>query len=205
MKTTIKILIVLVLALATFGQHSNASAGSNYKFRGDTAEAYFSNFDGCVYTDAWVYAGDGVNQSPPGPGGASSWTDLWISVYDACSDVQLLAAQGGTQLAGPDFQVSGKLNSATLTATVNVYDWISDSYFDVSVNLIWRGVGATYSGSSNSHYNSPGCKSHSRYRGTWRSANVSGSIWDGSTNFTPNPSGGTIYSIKQGDLSIGCN
>ncbi|HSF82817.1 MAG TPA: hypothetical protein VLA49_16400 [Anaerolineales bacterium] len=205
MKATIKLLLVFALVLASFSQHSSALAGSNYKFSGDTAEAWFSSLDGCVYTDVFVWTSDGFNQSPPGPGSASSWADLWISQWDWCTETQLLAAGGGTSLAGPDFQVSGKLDSATLNATVNVYDWVSDSVFDVSVNLTWTGVGGLSSGSSNSHYNSPGCKIHSRSRGTWRSAEVSGSVWDGATNFTPDPFGGNIYSVKEGGLSIGCN
>src|SRR3990172_287632 len=120
MKTTIKLLAVLALALATLSQHSSASAGGNFKFRGDTADAYFSRLDECVYTDVYVFANDGINQSPPGPGGASSWTELWISQWDWCNETQLLAASGGASLAGPDFQGSGKLGSANLNATVNV-------------------------------------------------------------------------------------
>jgi hypothetical protein len=204
-KNTIKLLIVLVMALAAFSQHSTALAGGNFRFRGDTADAYFSSFDGCVYTEMYVFASDGINQSPPGPAGVSSGTDLWIYQYDSCNDIQLRDAYGFAWLAGPDFQVSGKLGSAALNATVNVYDYVTDSFFDVYVNLTWTGVGATFRQSSNSHYDSPGCKVHNRFRGTFRSAAVSGTVSDGVTNFAQGSSGGSIASVKSGDLFIGCN
>jgi hypothetical protein len=205
MKTTIKILIILALALATFGQHSSASAGSNYKFRGDTADAYFSSFDGCVYTDVYVFASDGISQSPPGRGGTSSGTSVSIYKFDSCSETQLLAADGFVSLAASAFQVSSKLGSAKLSATVPVYDYVSGLNLNVSVNLTWTGSGSISRQSYRSQYNSPGCKTHSSFSGTWRSAEVSGSVSDGTTNYTPVPFGGSIASVKQGDLFIGCN
>lgn len=205
MKTTIKLLAVLALALAAFGQHSTASAGGNFKFRGDTADAFFSTFDGCVFTDVFVFASDGINQSPPGPGGASSGANLFISQYDVCTDTQLLAAEGFASLAPSDFQVGGKLSSASLSANVGMFDYVSSTPFDVSVNLTWTGNGPTVRQSSSSHFSSPGCKVHSRFRGTFRGAEVSGTVSDGVTNYTPDPTGGSIASVKAGDLFIGCN
>jgi hypothetical protein len=207
MKTMIKLLAVLAIALATFSQHTTASAGGNFKFRGDGADAFFSSTDpsGCIFTDVFIFASDGIFQNPPGPSGASSGTDLFMFQYDACANMVLLDAFGFASLAGPDFQVFGKLDSATLNATVNMYDYVSDSFFDVFVDLAWMGNGPLVRQSSNSHFNSPGCKIHSRFRGTFRPAEVLGSISDGTTNFTPEPGGGTISSVKQGDLFIGCN
>ena len=205
MKNMSKLLIISVLALAVFSQHSTALAGGNFKFRGDSADAYFSDFDGCVYTDVYVFASDGINQSPPGPGGASSGTSLFIYQYDSCTDTQLLAAEGFASLAGPDFQVAGKLSSAALNATVSMYDYVSGTSFDVDVNLTWTGGSETSRQSSNYHFDSPGCKVNSRFRGTFRSAGVSGSISDGVTNFAQGTGGGSIASVKSGDLFIGCN
>ncbi len=205
MKTTIKLLAVIALVLTPFAHPSNASAGGKYRFKGDTADAYYFSFDGCVYTDVYVFTTEGKIQSPPGPAGTSSWTDLWISQYDACTDTQLLSAGGGSSLADPDFQVFGKLDAARLNATVSVYDWVSDSNFDVHVDLTWAGYGPTSRQSSNSHYHFPGCKIHSQSRGTFRSADVSGSVSDGTTNYTPNPMGGSLSSVRSGDLVIGCN
>ena len=159
MRTTIKLLVVLALALATFSQTTTASAGSVFHFKGQGADAFFSTTDpsGCIFTDVFVFASEEVFQNPPGPRSASSATSLFISQYDACTGTQLLAADGFASLADPDFQVLGKLNSATLTATVSMFDFVSGTSFDVDVNLAWTGAGPLSRQNGNSHFHSPGC------------------------------------------------
>lgn len=208
MKTTIKLLVVLALALAAFSQHSSASAGGVFKFRGEGASAIFSSVDtsGCVWTDVYVNADEGIFQSPPGRGGASSGVGLFISQYDSCTGTQLLAAEGFASLGDPDFQVFGRLSSATLSATVNVYDYVSNTSFDIFIDLTWTGTGDVNRQSSHSHFDSPGCKFNSRFIGSFRPAVATGSVSDGLTNYTPDPSlGYDIYSAKSGEVFIGCN
>lgn len=208
MKTTIRLLVMLALALATFSQHSSASAGGVFKFRGEGASAVFSSVDGsgCIWTDVYVNADEGISQSPPGRGSASSGVVLFISQYDACTGTQLLAADGFTSLAAPDFQVFGSLSSATLHATVNVFDYVSSTSFDVFVDLAWSGHGSVNREKRHSQFSSPGCKVNSRFNLTFRPAVATGSVSDGFTNYTPDPSlGYDIYKAKSGDVVIGCN
>jgi len=208
MKTTIKLLAVLALVLATFSQHSFASAGGVFKAKGKGASAFFSSVDpsGCVYTDVLVVGNEGFFQSPPGPGNRSSGVDVAISQYDWCTDTLLLAAQGFAPLADPDLQVSEDLRSATLTATVNVYDYVSNSYFDVFIALVWTGSGAVNRTSSHTHFDSPGCQGNLRFIGSFRGAVATGSVSDGVTNYTPEPSlGYDIFKAKSGEVLIGCN
>lgn len=207
MKNAIKLLVVLALALAVFGQYETASAGGMFRFRGQVADASFTSFDpsGCIQTDVGVFPSEGVSGSPPGPGGSGSGVGMFISVFDHCNGTQLLAADGFTELPDPEFQVFGQLESATLNATVPLFDFVSGTEFSVSVVLIWTGNGplTRESGSFRSH--SPGCSFHSRFRGTFRPAYISGSVWDGVTNFTPDPGWGRIGNVSNADLTIGCN
>lgn len=206
MKTTIKLLVVLALAFATFSQHTTASAGDIFKFKGQGAQAYFSSTDGCVTTDVFVFANDGKFQSPPGPGSPSSGTFLAISQYDWCNDELLLAADGFADLAAGDFEVSRQLSSATLNATVTMYNYLTDSTFDVFVDLTWTGSGPLFRQMSNSHFQFPGCKINERFRGTFRSAVASGSVSDGWTNFAPEPSvWAEMFSTQSGSVFVGCN
>ena len=208
MKTTIKLLVILTLALATFSQYSAASAGGVFKSRGKGASAIFSSVDasGCVFTDVFVNPNEGFFQAPPGPGGTSSGVLLAISQYDACAGVQLLAAEGFAPLGDPDFQVFGNLESATLNATVNVFDFVTGTSFDVFVSLTWTATGPVNRQSSHSHFDSPGCKVNSRFIGSFRGAVATGSVSDGSTNYTPEPSlGFDIFKAKSGEVVIGCN
>jgi hypothetical protein len=55
MKSLIKLITVLSLALATFSQHFTASALDMFKFRGLGANASFSTVDGCIQTNVDVF------------------------------------------------------------------------------------------------------------------------------------------------------
>lgn len=211
MKTTIKLMVILALLVVTFGQHTAASAGGggggSYKFKGRSADAFFSSTDssGCIITDVGVFASRGVLQSPPGPGSAAAFTSVFISQYNACTGEQLLAADGSS-VAGTDFQVDKKFNSATLSTTVNVFDYESNLSFDVDINLTWIATGPLTRQLGNTHYDSPGCKLHTHFNDRSRPAEASGSVSDGTTNFTPEPSSGaTLFSTKIGTVVIGCN
>jgi hypothetical protein len=206
MRTTIKLLAVLALALTTFMQHSTASAATVFKFRGETASAFFSSTDGCIATDVFISATEGVSQNPPGKGDPISQAFIFISQYNFCTDTLLLNAEGFALLSNADFDVSGKLDLATLNTTINVFDFVSNTSFDIFIDLTWTGIGPLSRQSNNSHFNTPGCKIHSRFRGTFRSAEASGTVSDGTTNFTPEPSlGADLGLVKSGDVVIGCN
>jgi hypothetical protein len=209
MKTTLKLFAVLALALVSFGQNSTASAGNVFHFKGQGADAVFSRVDasGCIFTDVFVQANEQVYRNLPGQGSPFSGAFLSISQFDGCSGTQLLSADGFAELAGPEFQVSGKqLESASLTATINMYDYLSNTSFSVDVNITWTGTNARGRQNSTTHYDFPGCKVNSHYNTTFRYAEASGSVSDGAMNFTPEPSvGASIFSAKSGDVVIGCN
>ena len=207
MKTTVKLLVVLALALATFSQHSSASAGDNFKFSGRNADAFFFSTDGvCTDTFVGVFANQGKFQSPPGPGTSTGFADIFIDQFDFCNGISLMSASGGIPLDNGAFQIVRDLTSATLNATIRVFDFINGNEFDVSVDLVWAGIGALSRGTFHSHNKSPGCAINERFNGSSRFAQATGSVSDGVTNFTPDSSvDGHLNSTKSGTLFIGCN
>ena len=208
MKATIKLLAVFALALATFGHYSDAWAADIFKSKGLGVEAYFSSVDpsGCVVTDVGVFSRDETLQNPPGSGNPSSWVFLYIAQNDYCNGVQLVYAEGFTSIANADLQVSRRLDWATLATTVNVYDYASGTSYDVYVDLTWQGSGPQTRQSSHFHSHSPNCNINSRFNGTFRSAAASGSVSDGTMNFTPEPAyDARLFSVKTGDVFVGCN
>lgn len=68
---------------------------------------------------------------------------------------------------------------------VNVFDSVSQSDLDIFIDLAWTGFGPTSRQTNHSHFNSHGCKMKFRSNGLFRSAEASGSVSDGSTNYTP--------------------
>jgi len=211
MKTTIKIVGVLILLLATFGNGMTVSAGGGgggtFKLKGQSANAHFSNVDqsGCIYTDVYLYASEEIVSTQPGPGTPSSGASVSIYQFDACTGTQLLGADGFVPLAGPDFQVSKKLDSAALNTTITVFDYLTGSSYDVSIALTWTATSPLGRQTSQSHYQFAGCHQTYHNNGTFRFAQVSGSVSDGVTDFAASPfSDASISSVKTGSVSTGC-
>lgn len=207
MKKRLLVALILALFAATSFLPRSASAGDNFKFSGNSADAFFSMTDnsGCVVTFVGVFANQGKFQSPPGPGSTSSFADMFIDQFDFCTETSLLSAFGSISLDNGAFEIDRSLTSATLNATIPVFDFISGTEFNVSVDLVWTGIGELSRGTFHSHFKSPGCIINERFNGSFRSGEASGTVSDGVTNFTPNPSEfANLSSTKSGSLFIGC-
>lgn len=195
MRTTIKLLAAFALALATLSQYATASAE---QFKTSSADAFFSSVDpsGCIETFVWIFAGE--QSSDPGQAG------LIMRQYDSCTFTLLMDAYGSSLLADPDFKVAPNLGSATLETTVNVYDYVSGSSFDVFVDFTWTGTGIRNRYTENSQWHDHMCREILHWHGVSRTARASGTVTDGETNFTPAPSvEATLYLDKYVDIS-GC-
>src|SRR5215211_3895144 len=133
MKSNFKLLTILTLLVAIFSQHSTASAIGMFKFKGLGANASFSSLNGCIRTNVDVFTAEAILQTIPSKRGPFSSVDLYISQYNECENIQLLAAEGIADLGEPDLQISPKLEWATLNTTVTVQDALTGNMFDVSV------------------------------------------------------------------------
>lgn len=207
MKTTLRLLISLMFAFATFIPNSSVSAIEMFKFRGDSVSAFFTNTDGCIETSVFVAATEGVIQRPPGPGSPVTEVALLIFQFDVCSETRLVSAEAVTSVPEADFQVSKKLEQATLNTTMTVTDFAADpqASFDVFINLTWTATGPLSRQNNNSNFNNHGCNIHNRFHGTSRTAEASGSVSNGTMNYTPQTSvEAFIMSANNGVVIIGC-
>lgn len=213
---------IIAVSLASFVLPTTAEAADVSHFNGNSAIAQFFSSEpsecncevdsSCVFTGAFVFAADNKFQNPPGPPDSASTANLFI-FKSSCADVLLNAAcftpgaPFGT-LADEDWRVSGNLNSATLRTRLECSESVSDTTFDVDVDLQWEGIGTLSRG--NNHFNSstPGCKFISHGTGVIRPTMESGTVFDGITNFTPElsvPDSGDNISAGRSSLAlIGC-
>jgi len=201
-----RLFIALVLALTLVALAVTSTlAGDIIRFSGRFAEAFFFSTDGCIAVFVGVFANDGTFQAPPGPGSSSSGASIFISQFD-CNTGASFDAFGFAPLADPDFQVFGRLNSARLNTTIPVF--VLDSSVpvaNVDIDLTWTGTDGLSRGNSHTHFSSPNCTINSRFNGTFRSAEASGSVSIGARNFTPNPSEfAMLSSTRNGTVEIGC-
>jgi hypothetical protein len=207
MRTRLLLVVSLAVALLALAVPARAAGAEtlHLSFDGLTADASFNSQDpsGCVGTFASVTADDGHFRTGTGPLEKAATATIVVSQFDDCTQTLLVAAEGFAVLAPGQFQIDGKLTAATLTATIEVLDDVSGASFPVDVNLSWTGVGETFSSKDRFHQTFPGFKVLKRFDGTARGANSSGTVSDGTTNFTPEPAAfATLASVRRGELDI---
>lgn len=146
-----------------------AGSASAEVFKYTNADAYFSSTDGCIFTDVMIFV----------------WEEGIYSVsilqHDICQDIHLIEAYGNKQLSKSEIKFTGNLKSVTLNTTVQVFDDIRNISMDVDIDLTWTGTGDI--------------RVYGREK--YRDAVAFGTVSNGMTNFTPDPSTqAVIYSAK---------
>ena len=115
-----------------------------------------------------------------------------------------MGAFGSATLSDSDFQVSNKLESATLMKTIEVFYSVSEPSFNVSVDLTWTGIGEPTNVNGHFHNMSPGFISNGPFMGTFLEAVAMGTVSDGATNFTQEPSflSANIRLVRDGFITV---
>ena len=205
MKSTFRILVIAALALAMLAQYSTAAAATEmYKWKGPGAQAEFYSEDGCVANGASIFTRDEKFHNPPGRPSKSPFAFLYLYQYDFCNQVLLMEASGFVSGDVVDLQVANRLDGATLMTTVNVYDWVNDTSFDVYVDLTWTATGPATRENSRFKSQTPDCKYQNQFKGMFRPADAYGTVTDGSTNFSPWTGWGSIFDSMGSEKWIGC-
>jgi hypothetical protein len=189
------LLSLVALAFSTTAPRAHAAASGSttvFRFNALTAIAAFDSTSGCIETFADV---DGT-QSNLGPE-----ADVLIAQFDNCTGTLLLEAVGST--LNPNFQVAKSLTSASLSATISVFDFVSGNTFNVSVNMAWTSTSTIMNEVQTFHIHTKGFTENFHLNATFRDASASGTVSNGTTNFTPSPSVfAQIASVKVGDVTI---
>jgi len=198
--------LVLVLMAIVLPARADGAQTLHVNFKGQTAQAEFSSTQGCIQTVVYVLATDGRFKTDPGGPEAASGAESYIFQSDVCTQTQLLAAYGFAVLAPDEFQIDQQFTAASLTATIEVSDDVSGTSFPVAVSVRWTGFGDTFSQDNRFHLKEPGLKVNFHLDGTFREATASGTVSNGTTNFTPEPAlltGNTrLGSIRVGEVDI---
>jgi hypothetical protein len=207
MKTTMKLLAVVALLLGMFGQASSAAAAEVFRFKGRSASAFFNSIDpsGCFVTSATVGGVEETLRRPPREGSSTGLVFASVSLFNLCTDTRVVNAFGTAPLSKSDLKIAGNLKTVYLTATVNVFDEISGTSFDVFIDLTWTATGDLMREKFHDTVNAEGCHFNVQSYGASRRAQASGTVSDGTINFTPEPSiSAIIFSWKGGEVSHGC-
>lgn len=212
MKTMFKSLAVIILTLALLVPQNavlaggGAGGGGTYQIRERGVSVVFVKLDGCIQTVLQVFAAEQAFKSPSTPRDAGSFAFVSILQFDNCTGEFLMDAFGSNSISASELQISKKLDLATLNTTVTVVDQLTNTAFDVYVDVTWTGDGPLLKDMVRQHSNDPGCMINYHTKGTFRPADVSASVSDGTTDFAAGAeAGGEIFSVKVGSVTVGCN
>jgi len=167
-------LVVLVMSIASAG---TASAGQGLPRR-YSADAFFTRTEGCVSTFVGIYPVSAKDRNT-GRVTGGTFSVQWEQ-FDVCTNTFLF--RGGSAiltLGAEEFTMSPGLNKASLHTSALICDQISGSCFGVTIDMEYERAGAPPQVCSADV--SPGEET------TFCSAVVTGTVSDGTTNFTPEP------------------
>ena len=198
-----RLLTVAITALV-IAVPATASAATVYhaSMKGEHAYAAFASAspDGCVHIFTEVFANDGQTTERVTGHSSSSTAQLGASIFDECQGT-FHQYFGSVDLARDQF-TAGK-TTATLTASVPAVDDTAGTTATFAINLTWTATGQPTATRTIEHTASDGSKSVFRSFGMSVDASATGTVTNGGTSLTPNPSQlAFIGSAKSGQLLI---
>ena len=206
MKVTIRLFILLALALGVFGQSQVATAAEVVRTSGLSAMTYFSGTDptGCIYTSVFVQGIHRLYKNPPGPGEATSIVYLSIYQQDYCIG-QTVYIYREVPVDQGALVIDKKLGWTTLNTTITAFNVITQSNVEIALDLTWTATGSRVVDKIDYKDNTPHCHWMMRSKGPSRQAEASGTItYAGSTINVDSSWNALIWSFKAGELTIGC-
>jgi hypothetical protein len=183
-----------------------SAATSTYHLQGNNAAAGFEAMDqdGCTFTGAYVNVYETRDNIPPGGPQSGTWLSVQIYKTNECLGYEiLLNAFGSVALPAGAFDVQGNLTGATLDAEVPVFDYVTGQSGVVAISLSWTGEGDIFRNMQNTRYSSPSYKFTYRSNGSYRSADVTGSLVYGGVDLTTGASAaGYLTASQSGSVTI---
>jgi hypothetical protein len=180
---------------------------TKFKVKGEGAVAHFSTSDDCGFSQIQVVASDDTIKEGSGKAEGTSTLFLTIFLENFCTGA-FLNTVSVTDLAPEAFVMGDKLGSASVDAMVEIPDCCDPNIppIPLNINLTWTATGPLTKGKSSFTSESPGCKTKVKAQGEGRDAVAVGTITVLGNELASQPStSGALSTIKQGEMTIGCD
>jgi hypothetical protein len=174
--------------------------------RGLSAGAVFEHTEGCtsIYADVAAYD-EADDQSAKAPHTYVVYLDA-LEV-DTCQDVALAFYRSGfygAAIPNGSLHIDEELASATLDAPeVPVIDLVHNVYATLDIHLTWTATSPPDRFTEGFHSHTPSCNVAEHSQGVARSAAVTGTMGDGTTEFAGSSEGASLESIKSPGSTVG--
>ena len=172
-----------------------------FQIKDRAANASFSIVDpsGCVETFVFVFGSNETVKEGPGKPSTGPLAVVQLSQFDFCNNT-LGEFFGFAEDAA--FEVSRKLDQAHLKATVPGFLDETGVEAPAVVDLTWTGAGELFSETDRSRVKFPGSMLTQWFKGTFRPAQVSGTVTVGKQNLATDPVDALIIRATQGSLEV---
>lgn len=181
----------------------SAMAANHFRFqiKDHAANASFSSVDpsGCVETFVFVFGSNETVKEGPGKPRTGPLAVVQLSQFDFCNNT-LGEFFGIAEDAA--FEVSRKLDQAHLKATVPGFVDETGVEAPAVVDLTWTGAGDLFSETDRSRLKLPGSMLTQYFKGTFRPAQISGTVTLGKQNLATDPVDALIIRATQGSLEL---
>jgi hypothetical protein len=166
-RTCILFLFAALILCAVPISPSAAASAESWRFNDYAAGGDYYSADGCVVTETHLNAfTDG--ESP------QAYVFYDHSVYDYCTDTLLEGVAGN---GGGTLNVDGSLSTASLTATITVYDYVTGTEESLTINETFTAVGPRYRSRESHSYGIPGqYQVVTKTNGVSRTATATGTV-----------------------------
>jgi hypothetical protein len=180
-----------------------AQAANHLRFqiKDRAANASFSSVDpsGCVETFVFIFGSNETVKEGPGKPSTGPLAVVQLSQVDFCNNT-LGEFFGIAEDAA--FEVSRKLDQAHLKATVPGFLDETGVEAPAVVDLTWTGAGELFSETDRLRVKFPGSMLTQWFKGTFRPAQVSGTVTVGKQNLATDPLDALIIRATQGSFEV---
>jgi hypothetical protein len=170
-----------------------------FQVRDRAAQASFSSFDGCVETFVFVFGALETVKEGPGKPSTGPLAVVQLIEFNLCTD-EIRELFGIVNDA--TFEVNKKLTEARLQATIPGFGVVNGEEVPAVVDLTWTGAGELASESNRFRLKLPGAMVHEWFKGTFRPAQVSGTVMVGDENVATDPLDALIFRARFGSFEV---
>jgi hypothetical protein len=185
-KSAAVLALTLATAVPTMALGKPSRTVEHLKIVGDSANASWSYTQGNIITFVNVVV---TNDNVKDANGKSKDAIVSLAISQAEVDTGNVLIAGVAYTDKFNLWVDKDLESATLTVTDAIFqDDNSFTFFNVNMNLTWTATADMTTQKSKDNFAVPGLKMHTQFKGEFRDAIASGSIFGKGIQFTPMPS-----------------
>ncbi len=201
MRTPAAALAVTLAVAVPLSAQAKSRTVEHVKIVGDSAIASWEYTQGNILTFVNIVATlNNINDN------GQKTEDAFISLAISQSEIDTgnVLITGVAYTTDFDFHVDHDLKMATLHAQDAIFQNDNDfTFFNVNIDLNWNATADATEQHSHDQVREPGLKINSQFKGEFRDAQASGSIFGNNIQFTPVPSNsGQLQHNKFGSVTI---